>query len=101
MGECIDSPYKNDAVADLIENENEVQNDDRGDSILKEKFKKANKASGVDQIAAELLHAPTELGRSRTDHFVLNCLRYGLTKRVTYQTITRLTKLLLHQKKEK
>ena len=36
--EYIDSLYKGDTVAYHIENENEVQNDDRGDSILKKKF---------------------------------------------------------------
>ena len=57
--EYIKRLYKGD-VANLIKNENEVQND-RGDSILKEEFEnsmkglKANIAPGVELIAAELL----------------------------------------------
>ena len=35
------SLYKGNDIADLIENQNEVQNHDRGDSILKEEFEKA------------------------------------------------------------
>ena len=59
--EYIGSLYKGGAIADFIENENKVQNDDMGDSISKKEFEKAlkgmkvNKASGVDLIAAELL----------------------------------------------
>ena len=33
--------YKGDIVADLIENETEMQNDDKSDSILKEQLEKA------------------------------------------------------------
>ena len=67
--EYTESLYKGDSVVDLIENENEVQNDDWGDSISKEEFEKAlrglkaNKASGVEIIAAELL-------QSRKDPFI-------------------------------
>ena len=67
----MESLDKGDAVADLLENENEVQNDDRGDSILKKEFEKAlrglktNKAPGVDLIAAELL-----LRTSEEEHFI-------------------------------
>ena len=52
---------KGDAVANPIRNENEVQNNDRGNSIYQDQFKralrdlKANKPPGVDLIAAELL----------------------------------------------
>ena len=61
--EFIKSLYKGDVVADLIEKENEVQDDDRGNSILKEECEnalrglKANKAPGVDLIAADLLQS--------------------------------------------
>ena len=37
----IESLYKGDAAADLLENENKMQSDDKGDSILKEEFEKA------------------------------------------------------------
>ena len=37
----IESLHKGDVAADLIGNENQVQNDNRGDSILKEGFEKA------------------------------------------------------------
>ena len=60
--EYIESLYKDDAVADLIENENGVQNDDRRNLISKKELEKALRAPKanippeVDLIAAELLH---------------------------------------------
>ena len=53
--EYIESLYKGNAVADLIENENKVQNDDRVSSVLKEEFQKelrglkSNEAPGVQK----------------------------------------------------
>ena len=49
-------PHKGDVVTDLVENKNEVQNYDRGDSISKEEFEKSlrgqieNKAGKAEKI---------------------------------------------------
>ena len=67
--EYIESPYKSDVVVDLIANESEVQDDNRGYSILKEESQnalrglKANKASGVNLIPGELLQNEKSRGR--------------------------------------